>query len=271
MKKVLTHFDYQGVKIVQSTVSFMNVKLKSYLYFVDGLLIDTGPSSIEDVLKSHLKTIPFTQVVHTHHHEDHTGLSKWIQGHYDVPMYVHESGVDDCTHVKPIPLYRRLFWGNRKPFTPQAIPPIIETEKYKFEVIHTPGHAHDHVVLFNKDTGWLFSGDLYLMSRPKSMFAFESVPVLIESMKKILTYDFTTMFCSHAGVIEDGRNKIAIKLAYLEDIQHKVLTLHTKGVSPKRIQKQLFPKRTPLNYFSLFENSASHIVRSILNEEKLLG
>ncbi|MGM7681087.1 MBL fold metallo-hydrolase [Cytobacillus sp. Hm23] len=249
----------------------MNVNLKSYLYLIDRLLIDTGPSSNQEKLKQYIKTTPFTKIVHTHHHEDHTGLSQWIQKRYNVPMYIHESGIEDCIHVKPIPLYRKLFWGNRKPFTPQAIPPMIETENYKFEIIHTPGHAHDHIVLFNQDNGWLFSGDLFLMSRPKSMFSFESVPVIISSIRKILTYDFSTMFCSHAGVIENGRSKMAAKLAYLEEVQDKVLSLHEKGMSPKKIQKQLFPKRTPLNYFSLFENSSSHIVQSILNEEKLLG
>ncbi|OEH91072.1 MBL fold metallo-hydrolase [Bacillus solimangrovi] len=271
MKKVLAQFEHEGVKMVQSTVSFMNVKLKNYLYFVDGLLIDTGPSNNEDELKKHLKTIPFTQVVHTHHHEDHTGTSKWIQENFEVPMYIHETGIEDCIHVKHIPLYRRLFWGSSSSFTPEAIPKTIETEKHTFEVVHTPGHAHDHVVLFNKETGWLFSGDLYLTSHPKSMFAFESVPILIKSIRKILTYDFSTMFCAHTGMSENGKEKLALKLAYLEEVQGKVLALHEKGLSAKQIQKKLFPRRTPLNYFSLFENSSSHIVTSILNEEKLLG
>ena len=132
-------------------------------------------------------------------------------------------------------------------------------------MIHTPGHAHDHIVLFNKEKGWLFGGDLFVVSRPKSMFSFESVPVMVKSIRKVFDYDFSTLYCSHAGVLVNGKEHLASKLQYLEDIQGQVKKLHQKGMNAKEIQKELFPKIHSMQILSGFENSPLHMVNSILN------
>src|SRR5699024_2703175 len=192
-------------------------------------------------------------VILTHHHEDHTGMAYWIDKHKNIPIHMHQKGVEKGLKKGPLPLYRRIFWGERKAFHAQMIGPEFTTNSYTWDVIHTPGHAEDHLALLNKEKGWLFGGDLYVLANPKSMFSFESVPVLISSLEKVLTYDFDTYICSHVGVINDGRAAIKSKLAYLREIEGKVITLHKKGLKPKEIQKSLFPKIHPLHYLSFFE------------------
>jgi len=243
----------------------MKFRINVYLYFVDGLLIDTGPRHAKKSLISIFQNLPISQVVLTHHHEDHIGLGSWLKTNLDIPIYIHETGIINCEKAVSIPFYRKVFWGQSEPFQPEAIPPIIETDLYKFEVIHTPGHAHDHNVLFNRDRGWLFSGDLFVVPHPKSMFSFESVPVLIRSIRKVLDYDFSTLYCSHAGVLVNGKQHLTSKLHYLEDIQGKVWNLHEQGMDAKEIQQELFPKMHSMHVLSGFENSPSHLVNSILN------
>ena len=36
---------------------------------------------------------------------------------------------------------------------------IFKTAEFKLEVIHTPGHASNHLCYFNDELGWLFTGD----------------------------------------------------------------------------------------------------------------
>ncbi|MGA9288988.1 MAG: MBL fold metallo-hydrolase, partial [Anaerobacillus sp.] len=76
-----------------------------------------------------------------------------------------------------------------------------------------------------------------------------------------------TVFCSHAGILQNGRRRLEEKLHYLMSIQDQVLQKHHAGKPAAVIQKELFPDRHILNYFSLFENSSKHIVTSILNKE----
>ncbi|MGV2940561.1 hypothetical protein AB5I83_13265 [Mesobacillus sp. LC4] len=96
----------------------------------------------------------------------------------------------------------------------------------------------------------------------------ESIPQIIDSIKRVLTYDFEEMFCSHAGYVENGRVALTRKLDYLLSIQHDVITLHEKGEPADEICKKLFPKKYPIIKFSGGEWDSRHIVSSILRGQQ---
>ncbi len=252
-----------GLIMVQSRVARFNVAMSVYYFYIDGLLIDTGPSRLSRDFIQFFNSRKVEQAVFTHHHEDHTGMAAWLQKHTDIPLYLHKTGHPQAEMDARLPLYRRIFWGQRKAFRPQDMPEKIETEHHLFDIIHTPGHAHDHVALLERENGRLFSGDLYLTSHPKSMFAFESVPQMVKSIQTVLEYDFEELICSHSGFIADGKGVLREKLNYLTAIEEEVKGLYEQGVPPRQIKKRLFPKIYPLNVVSLFENSPYHMVRSI--------
>lgn len=257
---------FEDLEQASLSISLFGQQLVVSVYMIDGLLIDTGPVKGKDKLIPIFQTRKITDVILTHHHEDHTGLAYWIQDHTHIPIYMHKSGIDICMAEGKHPFYRRVFWGKRRSFQALPLGKTFTTPHYTWDVIHTPGHAHDHVALFNREKKWMFGGDLYVHPAPKSMFAFESLPITIHSLKKILTYDFDTYICSHAGVIQNGRQAIERKLTYLENTQEKILQLHDKGMSAVSIRKQLYPKRHPMNYLSFFENSSKHLVNSVLEK-----
>lgn len=254
---------YEDVLQAKIPVSLGGVELYVSLYCVDGLLIDTGPSTKKDVLLPLLSQWEFEQVILTHHHEDHTGLAPWIQSVKEVPIYIHEKGIELCRQKAKLPMYRRLFWGARVPFSPKKLSNTFQSANYSWEVIATPGHAPDHIALYNRERGWMFGGDLYVLPHPKSMFRFEDVPTLITSLRKLLNYDFSTYFCQHAGIILDGKKAIKKKLDYLRHMQQEILFMSNAGNSTKQIRKKLFPKKQFMNYVSLGESSPRHFIRSI--------
>ena len=249
---------------LEFTLSFGGQQLSVSVFLIDGLLIDTGPSKKKEELVSLLKDYDINEVILTHHHEDHTGAAHLIQEDKKIPIYICESGIKNCEARMKLPLYRKVFWGEREPFQPQPLGNTHKSPSYTWDVIHTPGHAHDHIALYNREKQWLFGGDLYVQSMPKSSFAFESIPIIIQSLRTMLTYDFEVYICSHAGIIQNGRRAIERKLNYLVEIEQEVLSLHKDGMSRREIRKELFPKRHAMNYLSLFENSPQHIVNSIL-------
>ncbi len=262
---MLTVSEFEGVKAVKGTFQLGGVRMNVYMYLVDELLIDCGPSRLQKEIMDFLSKESYTQIILTHHHEDHTGNASVLPS--GLPMYIHPEGIPLCRARPHLPLYRRVFWGSRKPFEAKGIKHRIVTKHHTFDLLHTPGHAPDHMALLEKERGWLFTGDLYVMSQPKSIFAFESIPEVIQSLQKVLSQEFETVFCSHAGILHNGRRRLEEKLYYLLSIQDQVLAKHNDGKPASVIQKELFPSRHVLNYFSLFENSSKHIVTSIINKE----
>ena len=255
---------YDNLLQAELNVTRGGQRLLVSVFLIDNLLIDTGPSRKEDYLIPLFEKWDMHHVILTHHHEDHTGLANWLQHNKQVEIFMHESGIEQCIKEAKLPLYRHLFWGKRESFKAIPLDETFQTENYTWDIIHTPGHANDHIALYNREKGWLFGGDLFVNPKPKSFFKFESVPEIIHSLRKVLAYDFDTYICSHAGVIFEGKGAIKKKLDYLISKQQEVLFLYNKGLSPKQIRKQLFPRRHPMHYFSLFENSPMHFIYSVI-------
>ena len=259
---------FEEMQQAEMTVSMGGQTIIVSVFLFDELLIDTGPVRKKEQLIPLLKQWEMEQVIITHHHEDHSGLGQWLQEHKQIPIYMHEKGVELCQKREYIPFYRRVFWGKREPFIASPIEDVFHTENYEWDIIHSPGHADDHIALYNREKGWMFGGDLYVYSRPRSMYAFESLPIMIDSLQNILTYDFTTYICSHAGVLKKGREKLLEKLNHLYRIQEDILRLHNKGFTAKEIRKQLFPQRHIMHYISMFENSPMHLINSVIQDSK---
>ncbi|UII57683.1 MBL fold metallo-hydrolase [Cytobacillus spongiae] len=257
---------YSHVVSVKSEASYLGFSMSVFQYLVDGMLIDTGAQSVRSNLIPFYEEQRVELVSITHDHEDHTGTAAWLQKHRQIPIYIHEHSVDDCLQEAGYPEYRKLLWGVREPFAARPYQKTIESRKETWEVIHTPGHEKNHVCLLNKHTGELFSGDLYVSAKPKIIMRDESIPVLISSLRKILTYDFQDMYCAHSGYHPDGKDKFKRKLAVLEELTGTVKELFQLGMTVDEIDQQLFPKKPLLIQYSNSEFDSKHIIRSILTE-----
>lgn len=268
-KKIFEQGTVNGVDFGNGTASIQGVKLNVYCYSLDGILIDTAAQSLEKEFKPFFDKLDIDKIVITHFHEDHTGYAHTLQQKRQLPIYMNDLMIDDCTKRADYPLYRKFFWGKRKPFQAKPIGKTFQSRNATWDVIDTPGHAIDHIAFLNRETGQLFSGDLYCQERTKVVLREESVPAIIESLKRVLTYDFGDVFCSHAGYLKDGRTALQRKLDYLEELQGHIIELHEKGLSEKEITTTLFPKKYPITFFSSGEWGSNHIIHSILEQHYL--
>ncbi|GAG15500.1 unnamed protein product, partial [marine sediment metagenome] len=123
-------------------------------YLVDKMMVDTGCAHTAGELEAALEGTQIHQIINTHSHEDHFGAnSKLLMRHPGLDIYAHPDAVQVMANPRlyqPLHPYRRLFWG--WPQSCEAMPidhdAEIETEKYRFQVIYTPGHSPDHVCLY---------------------------------------------------------------------------------------------------------------------------
>ncbi len=255
--------NYNDIVIGQGLCSLFGTRLKVHLYLVDGLLIDTGPYRLRKDSIPFLKEHMIEQVVLTHVHEDHSGMAYWLQKHKKVPIYLHPQAIKDAEDKGRYRLYRRLMWGKRKPFNPCPIPSIIKTKKYKFEAIEAPGHVAFHHVFYEKSQGWLFTGDLFISEKVVIAYDEENMQDIINTLEKLLKLDFDTVFCAHAGVVRNGKEKVKKKLLFLLGLQERVNEYRGRGFSDKEIDKILYPQTALISIVSRGEGSTYNIVHTI--------
>lgn len=241
-----------------------NMSMPVVVYYVDGLLIDTGARVLCDALQRFLADLPpVEQVVLTHLHEDHCGMAAPLAAG-GIPVYCHPDYVSAAGSALRFPYYRRLLSGRPEPFPARPLGPKVETERFSFQVIHTPGHAPDHIALYEPQRGWLFSGDLFLGTKVVTVTRHESMPLLMDSIARVLELDFDELFCAHAGRVEGGKEALRAKFSALQRIQEEVHRLAGLGWSPGKVTRHLFPGYwyKPLTLISLGEHSSAYIVRS---------
>lgn len=220
-------------------------------YYVDGLLIDTGPFHVAEEIEEAFVHYPVQTIVNTHHHEDHISNNVVFQERLGVgPALAHELAVPRIVDPGPwasrLIAYQHLVWGAPPPSKAVKIGPKVETDKYSLDVIYTPGHSDDHIVLLEPTQGWLFAGDLFITEKLVTVRNNEKVNEILVSLHKLLDYQFETLFCSSGQVLENAREAIIAKIEYWETLREQVYRLHREGLEPEIIRERLLGRETSL-------------------------
>ncbi len=246
-------------------------KLFSHIYFVDGLLIDTGQSKIRNSIIAATKDLNVEQIFITHHHEDHTGNIAQLKALHNCDVFASERCCQMMKAPPKLSFIQKITWGDRP--AQEDLMPIngsLETKRFRFDIIPIPGHAADMVALYEPNRRWLFSADLYLNSYIDYFLTDESIADQIASTKKILALDFKELFCSHKPQLKNGKQQLTKKLNFLESFYHEVSLLYDKGYSANEIFKSLKVGELKENWFvRIMSNrllSKMNMVKSVIRD-----
>ena len=238
VKESFSHQDVTGFKF--GYMAMGKPSMFSHVYYVDGLLIDTGHSRVEKHVLDQTRLLSVNQLFITHHHEDHTGNLPAVMKQHNCPAYASTLCCETMKAPPPISFAQKLTWGTRPPSNDLVpVDDVLNTENYSFQLIHIPGHAHDMYALYEPNQQWLFSADLYINSYIGYFLKTESIAQQISSTKKVLELDFDVMFCAHNPQLKNGKAKLKKKLGFLESSFEKVAHLYEKGLDAKAIFKAL--------------------------------
>src|SRR5439155_175949 len=172
--------------------------------------------------------------------DDHSGNHGRLAEERRITPLAHASAVSRLALADTHPrLYRRVAWGARTPALTAPLGERLETPRFRFQVIHTPGHATDHVALFEPERGWLFSGDLYLAPRLRYLRADEDVYAMMDSLRRVLALEPRVLFCQHRGRVEQGAARLRDKLDFLVELGERIHELHGRGWSDAAIARAL--------------------------------
>jgi glyoxylase-like metal-dependent hydrolase (beta-lactamase superfamily II) len=235
-------------------------------YWVDGLLIDTGCAHTAPHLVHTVKSWRVDRVVNTHSHEDHIGANAEVQEVFDCPILAHPDALPILQNprLQPLQPYRRVFWGWPRPSRAEPIGEAVETERFRFQVIHTPGHSPDHICLFEPDQGWLFSGDAYIGGKDRALREGYDIHGIIASLKELAKLPVSTIFSGSGSVRTNGSRPIQDKIVYLEELGERIRSLRDQGFSVRRIRRRLFGRELSIAYITLGHFSGLHLVHSYL-------
>lgn len=222
----------------------------SHFFFVDNLLIDSGPNNISSEVITVLKALPIAKAAITHHHEDHTGNCQLIQKELGIPIYAHPETIRVMADPPRLQNYRRFMWGDLPYANAYPLNNFINTEHYKFQVIHTPGHSADHVSFFEPTNGWLFCGDLYLGETLTSFMAGENIVNHLISLQKAIALSPKTLFCGLKGRLENAEERLQRKLDCWWEIGCQVKALYEAGHNRKEIMERVFGGEVLFYYLS---------------------
>jgi glyoxylase-like metal-dependent hydrolase (beta-lactamase superfamily II) len=242
-------------------------------YLVDGLLVDSGCAHSAAELRQMLDGSPLDCIANTHTHEDHIGANGLLQRWRGVQVRAHPLALPilaDPRHTQPLHPYRKLFWGWPTPSqaTPLADGERIETKKYSFQVLYTPGHSTDHLCLYEAQQGWLFTGDLFVGGHDRALREGQDIWQTIASLKRMADLPIQRLFPGSARVREQPLQELREKIAYYEERGQAVSELHQRGLGVDEIARRLFGGPMWVELVTLGHFSRRNLVLAYLGENK---
>ena len=158
-----------------------------------------------------------------------------------------------------IQLYRRAIWGHPPPLE-SAIVPFAPTG---FECVHTPGHSEDHHVVWDTETGTLFSGDLWLAIRSRVLHSSEDPYAIVESLRRAASLAPDRMFDAHRGLVENPVVALNAKADWLGEMMEAIAREIGEGWSDREIVNRLLEGEYRTAYISGGDYSRRNLVKAV--------
>jgi len=268
----------------------------------DGIAIDPGSPKMRRSLARHLRRVKpkIAKIIATHAHEEHVGNLNWLSEVTGAPTYVSDMTARFLTAFKKLPWVRATIIGQppnlKHPF--HLLGETVETESGRLQVIATPGHCDDHIVLYDPKEKVLLAGDAFM----GSYFATPNPDVdsrkWLVSLERLMELDVEILVEGHGhihtlradipdfpGVVirQDPKVAISQKLDYLRWLREQIESGFQEQLPVRVIEASCFPwgRRTSwescatdecIRLLSLGHFSRTELVRSFVrtnNDDQL--
>jgi glyoxylase-like metal-dependent hydrolase (beta-lactamase superfamily II) len=232
------------------------------------------------------------KVVATHAHEEHVGNLNWLSDLTGAPVHVSEMTARFLMPFKKLPWVRAAIIGQppnlKHPF--QLLGETVAGDSGRLQVIATPGHCDDHIVLYDPQEKVLLAGDAFM----GSYFATPNPDVdnrkWLLSLERLMELDIEILVEGHGhihtlradipdfpGVVirQDPKVAISQKLDYLRWLREQIEAGFQEQLPVRVIEASCFPwgKRTSwescatdecIRLLSLGHFSRTELVRSFV-------
>ena len=206
----------------------------NWTYLLTGktpVLIDAGVGEHAhvDEIARHVRGGP-AEVIVTHAHPDHA------------------SGVTTLAARWPKTRFRKLPWPEQDgkyavPWVALTDGQVVEAGDDSIEVVHTPGHAPDHICLWQKSSSTLFSGDLVVSGSTVVIPASHggSLTQYLRSLRRVSALMPGRLLPAHGPSIDDAQAIIRQYIDHRRDRERQVMSALESGcTSIERITDTIY-------------------------------
>jgi endoribonuclease LACTB2 len=230
-------------------------------YVMNGVLVDTGFPGVRAELLGAVRSLNPRGVVVTHWHEDHAGNVPRLVA-LGLPIRMHGRCLATLRARPAIRLYRRIVWGR----TARLSQPFKRFDPAPLEIIETPGHTEDHLVVWDAERRIVAGGDLFLGVKVRVAHAHESPRALLRSLKTVAALEPRILLDPHRGVVEHATNRLQAKINWMEEMIGEMQTLAARGCGEREIQRRVLGREAFVGRASFGEYSKRSLVRAVLRE-----
>jgi len=225
-------------------------------------------------------------VILTHHHPDHVGFVHRIQKlNNGVKVYAHPLAVPYIAHDKPF-LHNRIMFFDRLYREMDGMPEAaMQIDKFKssfkdseayriegdieriqegdtildFKVLDVPGHAPDHILLYDPERKWAIVGDLVIAHMSTNAIIepdangclIPTVTQQLASLKRLLSLDVDLLFTGHGDVIPSPQAVIESKIERIGQKLERIANYIREGYHTAGSMARLYDKATVEKQFFL--------------------
>lgn len=235
-------------------------------YWLDGLLIDSGPPCLAPQLVRVLKDLSVDRIIVTHAHEDHIGGLYHLRQRYpSAAIYASPRAIPLIQAPERLEqqLYRRWFWGvPRAVEEVEPLPLYVETDQFKLRAVETPGHSRDHVSFFEVKHRWLFSGDAFIGGTDRSWAGEYEMFGIISSLRTLAALRPERLFPGSGNVRRVVQPELHGKIAQLLGLCRDVARLDKAGLPTAEIVARLLGGESYMRFWTQGHFSGTHLIQA---------
>lgn len=229
-------------------------------YVVRGVLVDAVFPRVRREFERWLGITRLEGALVTHYHEDHAGNLGALVAR-GIPVGLAPATLAKVRAPAPVGLYRRVCWGAPAALAADPVP----FAPGSLELLAAPGHTADHHVVWDRERGTLFGGDLYIGLKVRIAHPGEDIRGQPATLRKVAALAPARFFDAHRGPLDRPVEMLRAKAQWIDEVIGAIERHADAGWSRRAIEREVLGARDLTDLVSRGDYARANIVASVLD------